>query len=175
MFYTHTHTHTHTDMPLNERIRYLEGCLKTAIERMKLLDQHRRMEGATVEDLRRSLDDKQNYIDSLQSQMAFLKEGHDKRVTMEGLESQRQLDATLEIKRILYERLEETTALCARQQTQLETNASNGCCIACLEHLSCVLLLPCRHLVLCNTCAARVTKCPLCRAFVKQKLCVYTS
>jgi hypothetical protein len=40
-------------------------------------------------------------------------------------------------------------------------------CIVCLSAERNVLLLPCKHLVLCSGCAAKVTACPLCRSFVQ--------
>lgn len=36
-------------------------------------------------------------------------------------------------------------------------------CVVCQDHDRCVLLLPCRHLLLCRTCLPLVTCCPMCR------------
>ncbi len=40
-------------------------------------------------------------------------------------------------------------------------------CIVCLSAERNVLLLPCKHLVLCSACAAKVSVCPLCRSVVQ--------
>jgi hypothetical protein len=48
-------------------------------------------------------------------------------------------------------------------------------CVVCLESQKSVLLLPCRHLCLCGECSSRpeVTKCPICRQTIYEKLVVY--
>ena len=40
-------------------------------------------------------------------------------------------------------------------------------CVVCLSAERNVLLLPCKHLVLCSACAAKVSVCPLCRSVVQ--------
>jgi len=48
------------------------------------------------------------------------------------------------------------------------------CCI-CLEQPKSIVLLPCRHLCLCDRCSnICVDTCPVCRARIESKLCVYT-
>ncbi len=42
------------------------------------------------------------------------------------------------------------------------------CCVICLEHRRCVVLLPCAHLCLCDQCT--FAECPLCRAPVLERL-----
>lgn len=45
-----------------------------------------------------------------------------------------------------------------------KSEADKVTCIVCLAAERNSLLLPCRHLVLCSACAAKVSACPLCRA-----------
>ncbi len=46
-------------------------------------------------------------------------------------------------------------------------------CVICLDALPCVVLLPCRHMPVCGSCAARLEgKCPLCRATVADTITV---
>jgi len=45
-----------------------------------------------------------------------------------------------------------------------------GRCAICMEPEETVVLMPCRHKVLCEVCAAMVTSCPICRACVTQRL-----
>jgi hypothetical protein len=37
------------------------------------------------------------------------------------------------------------------------------CCLVCYQRLREVVLLPCRHLILCSECASEVENCPVCR------------
>merc|ERR1712151_642812 len=48
-----------------------------------------------------------------------------------------------------------------------ELEARTKCCI-CREVERQVLLRPCQHLALCNACARRVDKCPLCRSNIER-------
>ncbi|XP_076904286.1 BOI-related E3 ubiquitin-protein ligase 1-like [Bidens hawaiensis] len=43
-------------------------------------------------------------------------------------------------------------------------NGNNRLCKTCGKEESCVLLLPCRHLCLCTTCASSVNICPICKS-----------
>ena len=47
-------------------------------------------------------------------------------------------------------------------------------CVVCLERPRSVVLLPCRHLGLCETCAPGLATCPLCRETVNRTLVVFT-
>ena len=47
-------------------------------------------------------------------------------------------------------------------------------CVVCLERPRSVVLLPCRHLGLCETCAPGLATCPLCREIVNGTLVVFT-
>ena len=50
-------------------------------------------------------------------------------------------------------------------------------CVICQEREKTVLLMPCRHLCLCNACGSvenhRIKNCPLCRREIVSKLDVY--
>ncbi|XP_055836990.1 uncharacterized protein LOC129905540 [Episyrphus balteatus] len=58
-----------------------------------------------------------------------------------------------------------------------KSNESN-CCVVCRDRPKCVLLLPCKHLCMCEECAEfiaamRQAFCPLCRSTVHKQLSVY--
>jgi hypothetical protein len=67
--------------------------------------------------------------------------------------------------------------------TEEENAASKLCCI-CLENPKCVVLLPCKHLCVCETCGGEgvgvakkveptLKNCPMCRESIKQRLKVF--
>lgn len=43
-------------------------------------------------------------------------------------------------------------------------------CIICLENQKNKILVPCGHYILCNKCANKVDKCPLCRTHITNKI-----
>jgi len=57
----------------------------------------------------------------------------------------------------------------------LTTESDKRMCVICQESPKCVLLMPCRHLCCCKDCSRRneLTKCPLCRQIVTQKIDVF--
>lgn len=61
---------------------------------------------------------------------------------------------------------------------QLEQEREDKLCVICHDHFKCVILLPCRHFCLCQTCVDTIQEsnpiCPLCRHFVTDSLKVYT-
>jgi RING finger protein 26 len=61
---------------------------------------------------------------------------------------------------------------------QLEQEREDKLCIVCHDQLKCVILLPCRHFCLCQTCVSIIREtdpsCPLCRRFVADSMKVYT-
>lgn len=48
-------------------------------------------------------------------------------------------------------------------------------CKVCRSNDVCILLLPCRHLCLCNDCESRLDVCPLCRSFKSASMQIYMS
>lgn len=48
-------------------------------------------------------------------------------------------------------------------------------CRVCRTNMSCILLLPCRHLCLCKDCESRLEKCPLCKEAKNASVPVYMS
>jgi hypothetical protein len=46
-------------------------------------------------------------------------------------------------------------------------------CIICLEARRSVVLMPCKHLCVCSTCASKVNNCPVCRAYIHNKISVF--
>ena len=54
-----------------------------------------------------------------------------------------------------------------------DPNHLNSECVICNEDMSTVLLLPCKHQVLCRTCAGKVAICPICRIKVEDKIQIF--
>ncbi|KAK6925218.1 hypothetical protein RJ641_009544 [Dillenia turbinata] len=46
-------------------------------------------------------------------------------------------------------------------------------CRICFEKEICVVLLPCRHRILCSGCCEKCKKCPICRVLIEERLPVY--
>ncbi|KAL6538901.1 hypothetical protein OROMI_025227 [Orobanche minor] len=46
-------------------------------------------------------------------------------------------------------------------------------CQVCFDEQIKVVLLPCRHYVLCSTCCEKCRRCPICRVYVEERLLVY--
>lgn len=46
-------------------------------------------------------------------------------------------------------------------------------CIVCKERSVCILLRPCNHMCLCNSCVQPIEKCPLCRTFIEHYEKIY--
>ncbi|XP_046545620.1 putative inhibitor of apoptosis isoform X3 [Haliotis rubra] len=62
------------------------------------------------------------------------------------------------------------------QQHQVQETTGlqdEGLCKVCLEKTSCVLFLPCAHLVTCMECVPALRKCHVCRAFIRGTVRVY--
>jgi hypothetical protein len=52
--------------------------------------------------------------------------------------------------------------------------SSSGICVACQEEERCIVLMPCKHLSLCNRCNREVRdKCPICRVVIESRIKVY--
>merc|ERR1712039_1101210 len=59
------------------------------------------------------------------------------------------------------------TLSAALRNVHAELESRTKCCV-CREVERKVLLRPCQHLALCNACARRVDKCPLCRSNIER-------
>eukprot|EP00639_Heterosigma_akashiwo_P018077 CAMPEP_0206386736 /NCGR_PEP_ID=MMETSP0294-20121207/16134_1 /ASSEMBLY_ACC=CAM_ASM_000327 /TAXON_ID=39354 /ORGANISM="Heterosigma akashiwo, Strain CCMP2393" /LENGTH=501 /DNA_ID=CAMNT_0053837867 /DNA_START=146 /DNA_END=1652 /DNA_ORIENTATION=+ len=57
-------------------------------------------------------------------------------------------------------------------RAQVETAAASSLCVICQENVKSVLILPCRHLCLCQGCSENdeLRTCPLCRENIKSKI-----
>lgn len=57
------------------------------------------------------------------------------------------------------------------------SESENRMCIICQERNKCILMLPCRHVCLCNVCNSRLRNynrsCPICRSFVERTMKVF--
>ena len=65
-----------------------------------------------------------------------------------------------------------------KQDSQRKDDAENALCCVCRDNNKTVLLLPCKHLCLCEGCSEhigtrRMTACPVCRQAVSDVLRVY--
>jgi len=56
---------------------------------------------------------------------------------------------------------------------QFREEASKNLCCVCAEQPSHVVLLPCRHKQLCGSCAGMVSRCPICRAPIRERVEVF--
>jgi hypothetical protein len=75
----------------------------------------------------------------------------------------------------LREVLREVEAHAAQLRSQVVSRAlSSGLCVACHEKERSVVLLPCKHLSLCEECSGAVkSKCPMCREKIDSKMHVF--
>ena len=94
-------------------------------------------------------------------------------------------DAMLEFQKYVREREEETMTEDAPKHSppkrvrrspekqQTSQTSSGWECKVCFDAPVNVLLIPCKHLVVCETCAALIKTCPVCRGRVSETLRVY--
>ena len=54
-----------------------------------------------------------------------------------------------------------------------QEGGDDASCVVCLARPRAVVLLPCRHLSLCEVCAAGVSMCPMCRGAVEETMLVF--
>jgi len=47
-----------------------------------------------------------------------------------------------------------------------DESKSNGLCVVCVSNRSCMVIIPCGHLSLCESCSGQLKKCPICRCDV---------
>lgn len=72
---------------------------------------------------------------------------------------------------------EEKALVMQRQlDNQVQVQQEIKACVICLTNEKSILCLPCRHLCLCERCSCRdeVTKCPMCRIEIEEKLLIYS-
>lgn len=60
-------------------------------------------------------------------------------------------------------------------QSRLSEAEEKRVCVVCQTDAKTVLLMPCRHMCLCKNCSSRseMTKCPLCRVAITERIDVY--
>eukprot|EP00747_Dinoflagellata_sp_TGD_P171515 gnl/TRDRNA2_/TRDRNA2_205806_c0_seq1.p1 gnl/TRDRNA2_/TRDRNA2_205806_c0~~gnl/TRDRNA2_/TRDRNA2_205806_c0_seq1.p1 ORF type:complete len:297 (+),score=49.70 gnl/TRDRNA2_/TRDRNA2_205806_c0_seq1:49-939(+) len=66
-----------------------------------------------------------------------------------------------------------TEALSRMQRERAERTQTATRCVVCLDRAKILLLRPCNHLCLCETCGGIVQHCPLCRQAVEEKVRVH--
>jgi len=87
-----------------------------------------------------------------------------------------QLDAVMVLKDALnIENLELQRRVKAAEQEVAECHKSErGVCVVCMENLSNVVCLPCKHLALCSSCSQEaLAGCPICRRDIDDKLTIF--
>ncbi|EEY59570.1 uncharacterized protein PITG_12143 [Phytophthora infestans T30-4] len=65
------------------------------------------------------------------------------------------------------------SALRTKYRAAMEKHREHELCVVCFEKPVSVVLLPCRHQVLCASCALRVTSCPIDRQDIQDKALTY--
>lgn len=60
-------------------------------------------------------------------------------------------------------------------ETKLSAQEEKSCCVICQCEAKSILLLPCRHLCVCDGCSKReeLVNCPLCRTFISERISTY--
>jgi len=86
-------------------------------------------------------------------------------------------------KKEVFEEVKQTHEGTLENKTELETDEKHGmkrkrdeqdsCCVVCMEKEKKVLLLPCKHVCLCEDCSVNVDVCPLCREMIQFKTTVF--
>ena len=61
-------------------------------------------------------------------------------------------------------------------KSQMESQNAQQLCIICCELPKAVVLMPCRHMCLCETCGhmEKITVCPMCRKQISQRISVFS-
>lgn len=93
---------------------------------------------------------------------------------VETSELRSQVEALLLIKRQLFQRTQDLEAERNVLRTEAQAAMSDRACVVCLDRTACTVLLKCRHLVCCESCALRLRECPVCRQKVHSRMTVFT-
>lgn len=75
-----------------------------------------------------------------------------------------------ELRQLIGESMEALSRM--QRQSVLRTQAAHSCAV-CLERQKTVLLRPCNHMCLCETCSDSVRECPLCRQAIIERIRVH--
>jgi len=54
----------------------------------------------------------------------------------------------------------------SQRKKKEDMEESNGMCVVCVTKKSCMVIIPCGHLSLCESCSGQLRKCPICRGDV---------
>ena len=79
----------------------------------------------------------------------------------------------------LRQMLQEGVERCNTELTRRHTAAKEGeLCVICCDKKKNVVLLPCKHLCICESCEEGLKQqpkpsCPMCRCLIKDTMCVY--
>eukprot|EP00033_Pygsuia_biforma_P003854 GCRY01004222.1.p1 GENE.GCRY01004222.1~~GCRY01004222.1.p1 ORF type:complete len:201 (-),score=1.71 GCRY01004222.1:27-629(-) len=63
----------------------------------------------------------------------------------------------------------------AKAEQELKALRSQLECKICMDAKTNVIFIPCKHYVCCSECSRRLTRCPICRTKIRQKITVYPS
>jgi len=76
--------------------------------------------------------------------------------------------------RVVLKRVSRARDEIEKKKATSNTDASNVCCV-CLEGRKSILLMPCRHFCLCDSCNTRINdRCPMCNSCITSSITVYS-
>ncbi|KAG6582823.1 serine protease family [Phytophthora cinnamomi] len=142
------------------KLKLQERSMALAKQQTKLTADYHDNLKAIAEDLRRE-------NARLEAQNAALR-GEDEALMLRSLDDLEQLETALAcgMDRI-------RAAIRAKYTAAMEKRSEQDLCVVCFVKPISVVLLPCRHQVLCATCALRVTSCPIDRKDIQDKVLTY--
>lgn len=105
------------------------------------------------------------YEDKLQGQQHM--------TSVETQELSSQVDTLLQIKRHLFQRVQELESERAKLLTERQAAMRERTCVVCMDRTANTVLFRCKHLVCCEVCASKVSDCPVCRQAVRDRLTVF--
>ena len=60
-----------------------------------------------------------------------------------------------------------------KKQVKKQSDEDNTLCVVCLDSAKCMLVTPCNHLCLCESCSNKLVHCPMCQGKIASKLKVF--
>lgn len=142
------------------KLRRLESGLVLAKDREKLSVEYQHQLKAEIEELRKENSELKRANDVLHGDSDLL--------------ASQPLDDLEKLETSLSKRLDSVRAVIrAKYKDALARKQEEDLCVVCFAEPISVVLLPCRHQVLCSTCALRVTTCPIDRMDIQDKVLTF--
>ena len=80
-----------------------------------------------------------------------------------------------EQERMEHERREQERMEHERMEHERREQERSHECVVCIERNKCIVLMPCKHLCVCELCASTCSgRCPICRAVIESEMRVYS-